>query len=205
MPEVAPASSPLGRRPGASDTRGEIVEAARATFAAAGYDRTSLRGIARRAGVDAALVHHYFPGGKPQLFAEGMFMGAAPDPVHQVTGDETKGMAIVGMFLSLWEPAEHGESGVSFAAFTQAVASSPEAGTAMREFLGERIWSRVGGNEPDATRRARHSLVATQLMGLGMVRYVLRLEPLATASPAEVKALVGPAVDAALSRDLTQA
>ena len=69
--------SPRGRRPGGVDTRQAIVEAARVDFAEQGYDGTSLRGIARRAEVDPALVHHYF-GGKPQLFAAVMDIPADP-------------------------------------------------------------------------------------------------------------------------------
>src|SRR4051812_50222767 len=57
-----------GRRPGGVDTRAAIVEAARKSFAAKGYDKSSMRGIAREAGVDPALVHHYFEG-KAGLFA----------------------------------------------------------------------------------------------------------------------------------------
>ena len=73
--------SPRGRRPAGEDTRGAILEAAREQFAEHGYDRTSLRGIARGAEVDPRLVHHYFEGGKAELFAETVSSPIRPDQI----------------------------------------------------------------------------------------------------------------------------
>jgi AcrR family transcriptional regulator len=200
MKEIETRTGPVGRRPGGLDTRGQIVAAARAVIAEVGYDGASLRAIARRAEVDASLVHHYFPGGKPQLFAQAMHMSGVPHGAGEIDSSLPKGARVVRTFLSLWEPAPDasGET-LPFAAFAQAIAASPDAADAMRQFLTDRIWSRIDdGGEPELWQ-LRHALVATQLMGMAMARYVLRLEPFATGSPEQLEAWVGPAIDAALA------
>ena len=200
MGDPAAPAGPVGRRPGGLDTRGQIVAAARAAFIEQGYDGASLRGIARRAEVDASLVHHYFPGGKPELFAATMHMGAVPDPSQAAGARAGKGALVIRTFLTLWEPAAETEGTLPFAAFAQAVAASPAAAVAMGEFLAERIWSRMDDHGEPEVWQLRHALVASQLMGLGMVRYVLRLEPFASASLTDLEGWVGPAIDAALTR-----
>src|SRR5258708_31545485 len=94
-----------GRRPGRRDTRAEIIAAAKEAFVEEGYERPSLRSIARRAKVDPALVHHYFSG-KADLFAEALKFGRDPREIvvelSQLTG-ERSGSDIVNAFLRLWE------------------------------------------------------------------------------------------------------
>jgi hypothetical protein len=107
---------------------------------------------------------------------------------------------VVRTFLSLWEPESSDDGVLPFAAFAQAVAASPAAADAMREFLAERIWSRMDDHGDPELWRLRHALVATQLMGMAMARYVLRLEPFASASIADLEGWVGPVIDAALTR-----
>jgi hypothetical protein len=90
----------------------------------------------------------------------------------------------------LWE----GEQGGDFVSIAQAMCTSPAIADAVREFLADRIWTHKGeGND------ARRALVASQLMGLAWVRYVLRLEPLASAPVDEVAALIGPTLDRYMS------
>ena len=94
-----------GRRPGGPDTRGEILDAARETFAAKGFEGTSLRAVARAAGVDAALVHHYFDG-KESLFVEAMALPIDPRVVAERVLDgpvDGIGDRIIGTFLAVWE------------------------------------------------------------------------------------------------------
>src|SRR3979490_1848842 len=113
-----------GRRPGRRDRRAEIRAAARSAFVEEGYERPSLRGIARRAGVDPALVHHYFKG-KADLFTEALKLGR--DPRESVgglsqSGGERPGADLVKAFLGLWESPGPGEQGPPpFAATAQAV------------------------------------------------------------------------------------
>src|ERR1700722_12811986 len=97
--------TPGGRRPGRQGTRAAILEAARASFAEDGYERVSLRGIARRAGVDPALVHHYF-GGKPALFVEVLHLGRDPRGIVEEVADDPpagRGVRLVRAFLAQFE------------------------------------------------------------------------------------------------------
>jgi AcrR family transcriptional regulator len=179
------APSLRGRRPGESKTRAEILHAARTCFEAQGYAGASLRAIAARAGVDPALVHHYFGGGKAALFAEAMQFGRDPRVVEELAASGGGGAGVLRGFLGFWED----DNGGSFVSLAQAMATSPAIADAVREYLAERIWSRT---TPDEVRRA---LVASQLMGVAWVRYVLRLEPLASADIDTVAALIGPTID----------
>jgi AcrR family transcriptional regulator len=180
-----------GRRPGRPDTRGKIVRVAREYFQEVGYAGASLRGIAVRALVDPSLVHHYFPGGKAALFAEALQF--ARDPrlvVEEVAVSGGGGAGVVRGFLGLWE----GPGGGDFVSVAQAMCTSPAIADAVREFLTERIWTQKEGGQ-----NAQRALVASQLMGLAWVRYVLRLEPLASAPVDEVAALIGPTLDRYMS------
>ncbi len=177
------------------------MEAARAAFAEQGYDRASLRGIARRAGVDPALVHHYFDG-KPDLFVEVLHLATDPrriaERMRQAGREgERRGADLAAAFLGLWERARpDGRS--PFVGLVEAVAASEEASDGLREFIGDRVWSYVDEGRDAKELAMRHGLVASQLFGLAWVRYVLRLEPFASAPVADVAAWVGPALDRAL-------
>jgi AcrR family transcriptional regulator len=176
-----------GRRPGQPDTRADIVRAARRCFEAQGYAAASLRAIAASAGVDPSLVHHYFPGGKADLFAEALQFSRDPRlVVEEVAASGGGGAGVVRGFLGLWE----GERGGDFVSVAQAMCTSPVIASAVREYLAERIWSQKEGGQ-----EVRRALVLSQLMGLAWVRYVLRLEPLASAPADEVAELVGPTLD----------
>src|SRR5579863_4614098 len=132
-----------GRRPGSPATRQEILDAARAVFAEEGYDRASVRAIARRAGVDPALVYHYFDG-KPALFVELLDLARDPREVMETAAAVTgpgRGARVVTGFLQAWETGDP-TRGSRFRTAMQAVCASPEAATALREFLTERVWSR---------------------------------------------------------------
>jgi AcrR family transcriptional regulator len=116
----------VGRRPGRRDTRAEILAAARAAFVEEGDERPSLRGIARRAGVDPALVHHYLKG-KADLFTEALKLGRDPREIVielSQSGGEHTGADLVKAFLGLWQSGRPGEPGPApFAAIAQAVSS----------------------------------------------------------------------------------
>ena len=97
-----------GRRPGGPDTRGEILQAARESFADKGFGATSIRAVAREAGVDAALVHHYFDS-KDSLFIEAMALPIDPRQIAARILDgprEELGRRIVTIFLGVWESDE---------------------------------------------------------------------------------------------------
>ena len=187
--------SAVGRRPGKADTRGEIIEAAKRVFAAKGYDGTSLRGVAREAGVDPALVHHYFDG-KAALFVAAMALPFDPRQVKEhAAGPEYSGSRTIEGFLTMWDHAEG--TGSSFASCLSAMAASANVADAVREFVDERVWSVLSRNEDEteALTRRRTAMVSSQLMGLAFARYILRVPPISTASPKEIGSWVGPTLD----------
>jgi AcrR family transcriptional regulator len=201
-----------GRRPGKQDTRAEILAAARAVFRDGGYERASLRAVAARASVDPSLIHHYFPGGKAELFGAAAREVSDPRLIldrvtagHEWSDEEAPphtsghGGMIVANFLRMWDDSVPEAVMDPFVTFAQAASSSEEAAAEVRAFLADRIWSRLddGGLPADELQR-RRSLVASQLMGLGFVRYVLRLEPIASADAATLAEWIGPNLDAYL-------
>jgi AcrR family transcriptional regulator len=198
--------SPVGRRPGQTNARDDIIAAARETFAQQGYDGTSLRAVARAAGVDAALVHHYFDG-KSDLFMAAMALPFDPRAVHLASeaaaSSGFSGAVAVEGFLTMWDKAEG--TGSSFVSCVGAMAASPAVADAIREFVRERVWGRVQALEGEdaATTDTRRSLVASQLMGLAYTRYVLRVPPMSTASPAQIGRWVGTTLERYVSGSLT--
>jgi AcrR family transcriptional regulator len=187
---------PRGRRPGKADTRAQIVSAAEAVFASDGYAQASLRGIAQRAGVDPALVHHYFDG-KAALFVE---VTGLPRDFREIRDEVgrapgSRGTVLVDRFLRYWDEEPPEGRANSFLSLVQAVSSSPQAAESLKQFLIDRIWSQVARDPNDADWLIRRALIGSQLLGLGFQRYILRLAPLDGADPAEVARWVGPTID----------
>jgi AcrR family transcriptional regulator len=183
-----------GRRPGKVDTRAEIVEAARAVFAEGGYAAVSMRAIARRAEVDPALVHHYF-GDKAALFVETMALPVDPRLVkEEATAGGFTGERLVERFLAQWEQGS-GPGSPAFVSLVQAMAASTEVADNMRQFVAERIGLHGAPGESEEIKLRRRSLVSSQLLGIAWTRYVMRMEPIASASRAEVARWAGPTID----------
>ncbi|HEU4946876.1 MAG TPA: TetR family transcriptional regulator [Kribbella sp.] len=187
-----------GRRPGGPDTRGEILTAARESFASKGFDGTSIRGVARQAGVDAALVHHYFSG-KDELFIESMALPMDPRLVARTVLDgprEQLGRRIIETFLAVWESPE-GQQRMK--AVLRSAVTTEHVAQLMREGIGRMIFTPVAQalDVPDAGLRV--SLVASQLIGMAMVRYLLLVEPLASATSAEVADRIAPVLQSYLT------
>jgi AcrR family transcriptional regulator len=179
-----------GRRPGHHDTRAEILTAARHCFAATGFDRTTIRQIAAAAGVDSALVVRRF-GSKLDLFLAAV---GVPEGVQWVVAGDRAGLGarVVQTFVELWDNAPL--RGGSFAGLIRLATGDDGAATLLRGYLRDNLAGPLGAalEIDDAERRV--ALVGSQLLGLGVARYVLRLEPLASASPEAVAAELGWAV-----------
>ncbi|WP_433529140.1 TetR family transcriptional regulator [Micromonospora sp. CA-263727] len=191
-----------GRRPGNPATRDAILEAARAAFAQRGFDATTIRAIAAEAGVDPALVHHYF-GNKDQLFLAAMQAPADPrELLPKVLAGDRDGLGerLVRMFIALWDsPA--GTAGV---ALLRSAVSNEWTARMLREFLTTQVLRRVLDHldvDP-AEVPLRGSLVASQLIGLALMRHVVRLEPVASAAPETLVALIGPTIQRYLTGEL---
>jgi AcrR family transcriptional regulator len=189
-----------GRRPGGADTRAQLLAAARVEFAERGYEGATVRRIAERAGVDAAMVNHWF-GGKEALFTASLDIPVTPAQIRAevLPGDpEQLGERIVERFLTVWDAT----GGGPLAALIQSVAGHEDAAKMLREFVTNvMVGPIVGAVAPDRTD-LRGSLMGAQLIGLGMVRYVLKLEPLASAEHAIVVAAIAPAVQRYLTGPL---
>lgn len=191
-----------GRRPGNQDTRQAILSAARQAFAERGFDGASIRQIATSAGVDPALVHHYF-GAKDKLFLATMDSPINPaDVIPKVIegGIDGIGERLVRTFLGVWDSP----AGSSAAALFRSAMQHEWSARMLREFLVTQVLRRVVGHLPldpaEAPRRA--ALVASQMAGLVMVRYILKIEPMTTMSQDEIVYSIAPTIQRYLTEPL---
>lgn len=181
----------LGRRPGGADTRQDILDAARAQFAAHGYENTSMRAIARAAEVNSALLHHYF-GTKDQLFLAALDFPLKPrDLVARILGGEREGVGerVVRFAFGLLEDPAARERVV---AALRAAATNEQVGRLFRGFVVSEVVGPVAAAIGPPRPALRAELAMTQIVGMIMGRYVLAVEPLASAPVEELIALYGP-------------
>lgn len=200
MVDAAPAPR-RGRRPAGQDARGEILTAARAEFLERGYEATSLRSVARRAGVDPGTVRHWFPGKARLLTATLGVTGIEPDAVVErvVAGPrETLGERLVEGVIGLWDA----DDGDTVRLVVPAVLADAELRGLLLQFIGSAVLGPVmrAVEAPDAPLRA--ALVASQMSGVLLTRYLLRVDPLAGLAPREVGRLVGPTLQRYLTEPL---
>jgi AcrR family transcriptional regulator len=193
-------AAPRGRRPGAPDTRAAILAAARSAFADKGFAGTTIRGVAAEAGVDGALVHHYF-GTKDDLFLAAMELPVDPRQVlgpAVAGGVDGAGERLLRAFLALWDDPEVAPVLVGF------VRSVLQPG-------GERLLTQgflpvvllpageaLGLERPDV----RMPLVMSAVAGLIVTRYLVKLEPIASMPLETVVATYGPVLQHYLTGDL---
>ncbi|MET4433308.1 MULTISPECIES: TetR family transcriptional regulator [unclassified Mycolicibacterium] len=190
-----------GRPPGQSDTRDRILSSARELFARNGIDKTSIRSIASSAGVDAALVHHYF-GTKQQLFAAAIHIPIDPmqviGPMRETPVDEL-GLKLPSLLLPLWDS----ELGSGFIATLRSLLAGNDV-SLVRSFLQEVISVEVGRrvDSPPGSGRIRVQFVASQLVGVVMARYILELEPFKSLPVQQVAETIAPNLQHYLTGDL---
>jgi AcrR family transcriptional regulator len=169
------------------------VEAARAEFAERGYDGATVRAIATRAGVDPALVHHYF-GAKEHVFLAAMQLPIEPATIVAAitTGPrDAIGERAVRTLLAVWEnPAAR----TGFLALLRSAMTHEQAASLLRQFVTRTLLARVAATLDVPDPQLRAALCGSQLVGLAMLRFVLRVEPLASAPPESVVRLVGPTI-----------
>jgi AcrR family transcriptional regulator len=180
-----------GRRPGHHDTRAEILAAARDCFADDGYDGATIRRVAARAGVDAAMVHRHY-GTKQQLFlaAVGLPRDLTDVLAATLAGDtDGVGERVVRAFVQLWDSAPL--QGASFTGLLRLATSDPAVAAALAGYLDNTVGAALQRTLRDPAPRRRLRLVGSQLLGIAVTRYVLCLEPLASASPEQVAAELG--------------
>lgn len=194
---------PRGRRPAGTDTRGAIIAAARAEFAERGYEAASMRSVARRAGVDPALVRHYFPD-RADLFAVSVLPPSA-NPVEVAArvvagGLPGVGARLLGEVLTMWS-ADEGEG---FRAAVGLMAGGIERPQALLAYLGRTVFEQIGRLLAPDEAALRVGLMASQVSGLLIVRFVIRMEPVASMPAAELAALVGPTIDRYLTMPVAE-
>ncbi|WP_067466941.1 TetR/AcrR family transcriptional regulator [Actinomadura macra] len=178
-----------GRRPGPTETRETILAAARDLFAEKGYDGASLRAIARAAGVDPALVHHFF-GNKEGVFIEAMRFPVDPSvllPRILASPRDRLGEAMVRIFLEVWGDADRR---APLLAMLRSAMTNERAAALTREFVTSALFGRVG--QATGVPLINAQAAAGQMIGLMILRYVLQVEPMASATEDEVIALVAP-------------
>lgn len=189
-----------GRRPAGTDTRGDILDAARRQFTANGYSGATIRGIAGDAGVDPALVHHYF-GAKDELFVAALDIPVNPAAViPQLAQDGVDGLGerIVATMLTLWDAADINP----LLMLLRSVASGDLEAAMMRDFFAHTIMAPLRTMLDVSDVELRATLAASQFVGLLLVRYVVRMPPLATMTPEEIGRIAGPNVQRYLTGDL---
>jgi AcrR family transcriptional regulator len=182
-----------GRRPGDNLTRAAILAAARAQFAELGFDAASVRGIARAADVDPALVLHYF-GSKAALFAAALEIPFDAQEVVEriVKGPRAQlGRRLARFFLASWDDPSRRQA---LMALMRAATTSPDAADLLRERIGERVLRPVGEHLGGPDAALRMSLCASHLVGLGITRYIVHIEPIASLDAERVADLVAPAL-----------
>ncbi|MGW3110399.1 TetR/AcrR family transcriptional regulator [Streptomyces sp. NPDC001091] len=198
-------TEPTARRRGrpprteSGDTRDRILTAAREEFSERGYEKTSVRGIAKAAGVDSALVHHYF-GTKEQVFEAAVSVAfapalAAPDSIAEGPLD-TVGERLTRFVLGVWEnPATR----TPLLAIVRSAVNNDTAAAVFRRLVAAQLLRRIAGrlDLPDAELRAE--LAAAQLVGTAMLRYVIKVEPLASADLERIVARLAPVVQGHLT------
>ena len=193
-----------GRRPGSVDTRARVLLAARTSFGERGFDGATIRDVAARAGVDPALVHHYF-GSKQQLFVAAMELPLdLPALVLRLLEGprEELGERFVRFVLELWETTAFRPL---LLGVVRSATTDPIAAAMLRQLLAEGPFLALARaiDLPDATLRA--TLAGSQLIGLALARYVVAVEPLASVPPEVLVRALAPTVQRYLVGDLTGA
>lgn len=197
---MAPVSGAVrpGRRPGNQDTRGDILSAAREQFATRGFAGASVRGIAAEAGVDAALVHHYF-GTKQDLFLATVALPVPiPDVIAELIADGLDGLGprLVERVLAIWES----DAQPALVAGLRSIIADAGMSRSMREFATTQLIAQVIGAydlpRPEAERRV--GLAVSHLLGVFTARYLLELPAVTSLSRDELVAAVGPVLQAYL-------
>jgi len=178
-----------GRRPGAGGTRERILAAARSDFSKSGFDGTTIRAIAAQAKVDPALVLHYYES-KDAIFREAVRFPVDPAefiPALVAPGVDGLGDRLVRFFVDTWDsPAGGAMLGV-----IRSVVANDDAATLMREFITREVLGRLAKALDVDEPQLRASLAGAQLIGMAMLRYVVKVEPIASADADQIVAWLG--------------
>ncbi|MEU5873343.1 TetR family transcriptional regulator [Glycomyces sp. NPDC047369] len=185
-----------GRRTGNPDTRSEILGAARRLFADEGFESVSMRRIAGEAGVDPSLIHHYF-GSKDELFMAAIEIPFDPAPevaaVLQGGDVEHAGERLMHTFVAIWEGPHHEK----LLAVLRSSLSKPAMSFVLKQLFEHRIVKAIEQTLGDRVDHipVRASFIGSQVFGLVVARYILKLEPVASLGPEQLAETIGPTID----------
>jgi AcrR family transcriptional regulator len=189
LPTVSQAGQALGTGgPRSEGTRRAILGAARATFAARGYEQTTIRAVAALAGVDASMVMRYFRS-KAGLFMAAVTMDLQVPDLRSVSPSR-RGELLVRHFVNRWEDPDHDDELV---ALLRTGVTSETVARQLQAVVSQLVTEPIAALG-DQQAAERGTLIAAQLLGLALCRYVLRFEPLASLPAEDVVAVVAPSV-----------
>ncbi|WP_188940207.1 TetR/AcrR family transcriptional regulator [Nakamurella endophytica] len=194
-----------GRRPGNPDTRQAILDAAAGEFARSGYGGATMRGIAAAAGVDTALLHHYW-GSKNALFMAAVQAPIDPaDIARRLAQGEISdlGRRLLSTLLEQWESP----AGPALLALVRSALGDASTARMLREFVVSQVVVKLlrTYRVPDDEAALRGALVVSQVLGVITARYVVGVEPLASLPPEAVVAAVAPTLQRYIDGDVTGA
>ncbi len=196
MTEHSSAGRP-GRWRSGAESKQRILETARVLFRQHGYGGTTVRAVAAEAGVDPAMVFYFF-GTKQGLFGAAIEMSATlPTAIEAIFtgGLDGIGERVVRTLLENMDRSDR----TPLAMLTRSAPTHDQSETLLREFIDREITGRLTAmlDTPDAALRA--GMVNVQLLGLTVARYIVRIEPIASASADELVARFGPVVQHCLT------
>ncbi len=181
-----------GRRPGDSSvTKAEILDAARLTFAEMGYESATLRRIAATAGVDVALIAHYF-GNKESLFVAAHDLPINPSDIAGVLDGVSEGE--VGEMITRFSLAMLAADDSPAISLMRAASTNSSAAAMLREFIDRTLIDPIAEMLDVADGRERAALVASHLLGVLFARHIVGVRELATASIDELVDAIGPTI-----------
>ncbi|MCV7371153.1 TetR/AcrR family transcriptional regulator [Mycolicibacterium arabiense] len=197
---ASPAKTKRGRRQGEPVSRDAVLAAAKERFAHDGYEKTTLRAIAKDARVDPSMVLYLF-GSKADLFKESLRLNIDPTLLASaMAGAEgTIGERLVKQYFTIWEAPE---TASTMATMLQSATSNSDANEAFRTFMRNYVLTAVSGViGGDEQARLRAMLAATSLVGTALMRYVMKVPPLATLPADDLARLLSPTVTRYLVAD----
>lgn len=190
-----------GRRPGRTDTRGRILRVARNQFAAKGFDHTTIRSIASEAGVDPALVHHYF-GTKRRLLVDAIELPLDPEKVRAAVMAaplDRLGEILVRAVVGVWD-SPHQPAIVAAVRSVLANGDEPLIRSFLLDVALENLDARI--DTPTGSGPLRVALVASQMTGLFVARHLLGIAALRTLTTEDVVDLIAPTLQRYLTGPL---
>ncbi|GAB7146333.1 TetR family transcriptional regulator [Mycobacterium riyadhense] len=173
-------------RRSSEETKAVILAAARERFGVAGFQAATIRAIAADAGIDPAMVMRYY-GNKDKLFAAAVEFDLRFPALEGADRDEL-GRLLVRHFLDRWEGDE------ALVILLRSSATNDEAAQRMREIFGSQLEPLVASLVPAGEAALRAGLIGTQILGMALCRFVLRLPPVVSMSRDEVVEWLGPTI-----------